>query len=129
LKLQGGVIPTTPVDPLNEVVGILISNANGVIYSASLMPGDMHMHGTRIVKFIDKTAKTGNGIRGGLAKVQLFNRTGRFHLKVQAYADFSAATLPTMTVQFQVGNDVFMTKGDWARTTHGWKLEFAPFPH
>jgi cysteine-rich repeat protein len=130
LKVQGGFIPLTPIDPLQEEVGILLDNASGIIYRALLEPGDMVGVGkhTRIIKFIDKTARDGTGLRGGLYKVQFFTRAGRVHVKVLAYGDLGAATLPTMALQVKIGDDVFYTRGDWKRTSHGWKLEFARFP-
>jgi hypothetical protein len=129
LSFSGGVIPASPaqIDPLNEPVGFLLTNANGAIYRAQLQPGDLKGSAIKF-GFRDPSARFGSGIRDGLYKVKGFLRNGVYHFNVFAYADLSAATLPTMTLQIVVGDDAFFTKANWTRTSRGWRYEFPRIP-
>ena len=128
LRIHGGVIPETAVDPPTEPVGILITNANGVVYRVVLQPGDMRALGAGSFGFVDKKARSGKGSRNGLYRLKVRDVNGRYHLVVQAFTNLDAATLPTMATQFLIGNDVFLTKGVWTQTRKGWELEFNRFP-
>jgi hypothetical protein len=43
---------------------------------------------------------------------------------IEAYGDFSAATLPTMTIQIGIGDDMFFTKGAFTARKYGWYWSF-----
>jgi hypothetical protein len=43
---------------------------------------------------------------------------------IEAYGDFSAATLPTMTIQIGIGDDMFFTKGAFSTRRYGWYWSF-----
>ena len=45
-------------------------------------------------------------------------------LTLEAYGDFSAATLPTMTIQVGIGDDMFFTKGAFTPRKYGWYWSF-----
>jgi cysteine-rich repeat protein len=120
LKIQGGIIPSHPIDPATMRAGVLMTNADGVIYRALLNAGDLQPHGTRW-QYVDKTAASRPG--GGIFKIQLFNRQGIYHVKVKAYGDLSHATLPTMAAQFQLGDDVYLNRSVWRQRGNGWHLQ------
>jgi cysteine-rich repeat protein len=129
LSIHGRIEPTTPIDPATEQVGILLTNENGAIYRGVLVPGDMVSGGGQIqnFKFVDRDAKLGLGIRQGLGKVMIYKRSNAYSVYITAYGDLSAATLPDMTIQLVVGNDVFQNTGTWKPKSYGWKLEFPRF--
>lgn len=43
-------------------------------------------------------------------------------MAIKAYGDFSAATLPTMSIQ--IGDDMFFTKGAFSPRRYGWYWSF-----
>lgn len=120
LKGHGRITPTTSIDPSNERVGIVISNAGGDVYRAVLEPGDLVKKGKKWV-FRDKRARAGNGIRDGIASFHLYQRR-TFGFSFQAYGDASRATLARMTIHLWVGDDEFTNTSDWKATPNGWKL-------
>jgi cysteine-rich repeat protein len=130
--LHGRIVPLTPIDPSTETVAVLVSNENGVIYRGELQPGDMGGRGGKAVpwRFTDrKAAKQGNGLRDGIARLSIAKtQGGPYVVNILAYGDFSAATLPDMTVQFVVGDDAFQNTGTWKQVSYGWRLDFPRFP-
>lgn len=118
LRLHGALTPATPMDPLTDGFAVVLSNADGVLFRAELLPADFV--GRRRPRFLDRGASA----RGGLYKVSLLRDGDRVHFGVQAYAELARATVPTMTIQIAVGDDVFVSKADWRRTRSGWLLGF-----
>lgn len=105
----------------NDPVTITLSNANGTIYSASLLPGDLVKRGRNLV-FTDRHARKGLGIRDGIASVRLSPVPKVFATRVtiQVFADLSAAVDPTMTLVIQVGDDVSAVTDTWQAKKYGW---------
>src|SRR5262249_38744704 len=73
-KVHGRLV-LSPSSSITGRFGILLTNANGVIYRGELQPGDLMLRGTSAV-FFDRTAAIGPGTRGGLFKVKVRNKTG-----------------------------------------------------
>jgi hypothetical protein len=115
-----------------------ITNANGHVYSGSILPGDLIPGGVRNglpsrYKFKDKTARTlGEGsLRDGIFRVGMRFRNvdgdPSFTVKLKIYGDFSLATEPRMTTQWYGVDDVGYLTADWTQTSRGWKLTLANF--
>jgi len=118
------------IDPQEEGVTIQLSNADGVIYEAMLPPSSFVMRSPTRFSFKDKTAVTGVdpvGPHAGLAQLYMQFRVieGVSYLtfKIKAYGDFSEATLPCMTTQVTVGDDLAALRADWTlRKAGAWWL-------
>ena len=110
-----------------------LRNANGVIYSGTLEPGDWEPSGfkngyaTRF-RFKDKTAKT---LGDGSLRDGIFRCSGRFRnvqgepsftIQLEVYNDFSSATLANMTTQWYGLADIGVLTADWTPTSKGWML-------
>ncbi len=129
VSIHGRFIPETPADPATEGFEFLLTNANGEIYRARLLPGDFRakVKATKSQwKFTDKTAKRGPGIRDGFFKVQVKRdiRGGfqNFTFKIKAYGDMSRAVLRSMTTLVYIGNDVAFLTAEWSGQPGRWKL-------
>jgi cysteine-rich repeat protein len=120
LKIQGGITPSAPLDPASVPTGLLMTNANGVIYRVVLPAGALQPIGHGHFRYANKLAP--RSPTGGLYKIDMFLRDGIWHLKIAAYADLSAATLPTMAAQFLAGEQVYLNKSEWRRRANGWHL-------
>ncbi len=123
-KVHGRIDPVTPIAPTTEEVGILLTNADGIIYKALLYPGDITGRRDARFLFVDRAARKGNGIRGGIGKLTIRRLAHRYWFTVETYGDLRGATLPVMTVQLMIGDDVFSYKSEWKRTRTGWKVDF-----
>src|SRR5579871_627304 len=121
LKIQGGITPSRPLDPSAVAIGLLMTNANGPIYRAVLAPGALRPVGRGHFQYVSKDAA--RSPTGGLYKIDMFLREGIWHLKIKAYGNLSAATLPTMAAQFLAGDQVYMNKSEWRLRSNGWHLE------
>ncbi|HLK09799.1 MAG TPA: DUF4215 domain-containing protein [Candidatus Binatia bacterium] len=121
LKIQGGITPSRPLDPSAVAIGLLMTNANGPIYRAVLAPGALRPVGRGHFQYVSKDAA--RSPTGGLYKIDMFLRDGIWHLKIKAYGNLSAATLPTMAAQFLAGDQVYMNKSEWRLRSNGWHLE------
>jgi TQXA domain-containing protein len=123
-RVHGRLEPESAHDALTEGLSVMVTNTNGVIYKAHLLPGDLKQHFTTM-SFVDKAAARGEGTREGLYRVKL-KRGIRNSLvvTVEAYGDFSAATIPTMTIQIGIGDDMFFTKGAFTARKYGWYWSF-----
>ncbi len=106
-----------PGDPLT----ITLTNSNGLVYTGSLLAGDLQERGRALV-FKDRTAKTG-GIRDGIAlvKLQAVPKTGAMRVTIQAYGDMSAATEADMTLAITVGDDANSVTSTWIAKAFGWQ--------
>jgi len=123
-RVHGRLEPTTAHDAVAEGFTVVVTNPNGIIYKARLFPGDMERRWSA-VRFTDKAARHGNGTRDGLSRVKMTRSTkGAIIVTVEAYGDFSAATLPAMTIQIGIGDDMFLTKGAWTQRRYGWYWAF-----
>ena len=105
----------------SDDLSLTLENANGVIYSASLQPGDLLRRGKSLV-FTDRGAKKGAGVRGGIAKVKIQEVPKGLGIRVtiEAYGDLSAATDPTMTLKVRVGAHANQVTDFWQETAFGW---------
>jgi len=126
VRIHGRFDAYTAIDPTADGFVFALSNESGEIFRARLLPGDLQLRGTRRWRFIDKTAKTGPGIRDGFFKVKV-DRTGRGPLynwvfSFSAYGDLSGATVPTMTTQTYLGDDVAVLKATWSGSPGNWRL-------
>ncbi len=123
-RVHGRLQPQTAHDARAEGVSVLVTNSNGVIYKAHLLPGDLDLH-ARTLSFKDKAAARGEGTRDGLFRVKLQGtvRNG-ITVTVEAYGDFSRATIPAMTIQIGIGDDMFFTKGAFSKRRYGWYFNF-----
>jgi len=115
------VVLGAPTDTLHSRVGWLLTNANGVIYRASIDPADLSPSSGGRFEFTDPGARVGQGGHDGLYKIKLLikNGGGTFY-KVKWYGDMSAATLPEMALQFYVEDQVFLWEASWTQTGGGW---------
>jgi hypothetical protein len=111
--------------PSASGLDITLRNASGVVYDATLLPGDFVRRGREWL-WKDKTAKTGPGpgLRDGLFKVEMqLADDGLWRLKIRAYGNLSAATVPTMTITIEAGGVVFQHTATWAKIKKGWQLK------
>ena len=126
-------LETAPVDLSAMSVGMLLSNAQGAIYSDSLPAGALTASpsGT-IFRFSNPGARAGGGFYSLKIKQ---NRSNSYTISFTSYGDLSAATDPAMRLQFYIGEDVnaardgriFITLAQpWTRTPSGWR---APKDH
>ena len=112
--------PGAIIDP-DDPFTIVLRNANGVVYSASLLPGDFSQRGKSLV-FLDKNARLGTGTRGGLASVKIAAtpQGSGTRVTVQAYGDMSDATDAQMTLEITVGDDANAVTDTWEQRAYGW---------
>jgi hypothetical protein len=62
---------------------------------------------------------------GGLFQFEIGKRGNlreRHRIRLKVFADFTAATEPTMTMQIVIGNDLFCNKATWIAQPFGWRL-------
>jgi cysteine-rich repeat protein len=119
--VHGSFNPASTMDPSTESVGVLLTNATGILFSADLAGGAVHQVGRQKFRFRDNAAKLAHS---GLWSLEIRWRPGRGYVfRAKAYDDLAAATEALMTVQFHVGDDAFMNSSEWQQTSRGWKLE------
>jgi hypothetical protein len=127
LVVHGRFVVEQEADLIREPFTVTLSNGSGMIYQASLVPGDLVARG-KGVAFKDKTAKLTGGIRHGLKHVKLKFKLSRGRLYLifsfKAYADLSLATEPRMAISVTVGNLGGFNETEWKRTAKGWQLSF-----
>jgi len=116
-----------------ENFGILVTNADGIVYRGALDPGLLTKKagGKGRFKFRDRLAKKGLGTSDGLSRVSIRPRTfsGVDYLvfSVRSYDDLSAATMADMTTQVVLGNDVGSLSATWTERPNGWRLSVSSF--
>jgi len=123
-KAFGRIDPLTDIDPEHEGFGVVLTDSQGIVYTATLGPGLMQPTklGSRRWRFNDRNAKKGTSTHFGLSKVQIDPHYGGYKVEIDAYGDFSKAEAE-MTLQFVVGNDEFFNKATWTPTKNGgWKV-------
>jgi len=133
-SLTGRTVPLTTMDPAAENVSFLLTNMNGVVYAETVLAGKF-IPNTKLDKwkYVLK--------RNGLPQIYNFqinkkvNRTTGetefiFKAKSESGLDMTnpAATgqsvdlLKTMTIQINVGDDVFYNTAAWELKSNGWHL-------
>ncbi len=131
-KMHASFFPRSQLDPVSDGFSVLLTNAEGVVYRASLLAGDMvsRRNGKRFA-FSDRSAKQGNGVRDGLARIRLKlrmrNGVPNYSFSIKAWGDFSSATLPMMRTQIVIGNDGTSGQAEWRPTRFGWKALSSDF--
>jgi len=121
IKLQGSIHPTTSFDPPSEKFGLLITNANGRVYSAVVTPGQIQRVGDGQWVYRNRAAQ----LSGGIFLLKLRQASGgagtvlRFSLV--ATGELTGATLPAMTTEIVVGDDVAANKMSWTQLKTGFK--------
>ncbi len=120
IRLQAAFKPNTPADPATEQVGLLITNANGVVFADLLPAGTVKKAGKAWAATV-KSAKTG----GGIFKLKItLHADGSYRFNVRAYEEMSStATLATMSVQLLIGDDAAVTTSTWAAIKTGWRVQ------
>jgi hypothetical protein len=129
LKLRGRVVVNPlGLNPVEEGFGVALSNPNGIIYEATLFPGDFIARAGNFgrYKWRDRAAKAGQGVRNGLYLVRShfkqLNGEWVYMFKVKAYADLNAAIESDMAVQVFGVDDVAILTATWTQRRSGWKL-------
>jgi cysteine-rich repeat protein len=126
--IRVGFLPTEPFDPSAISFGVTLQNANGVIFTGMLFPGDLKKAG-HSWKFRDPLAARGAGIRDGIRFVSMSRRSdGLWRFQLKAFADLSAATDPVMTVIVMADSEVFTKTATWTELANGWKVNFNLVP-
>lgn len=124
LQFQVKITPTLPVDPAATTLGVTLTNANGIVYAAQLLPGDLKKQG-KLWLFRDNSAVKGPGVRGGLQIVRVRTKDNlTFRIDIKANSDLlqQLATLPEMTIQLVFGADAFQQTATWSPLKNGWKV-------
>ena len=121
LLVRSAFPPSTVLDPAAEQFEIVLRNANGIIYQATLQPGDL-VQVAHTFRFKDKGARRGQGIRGGLSQVLIAPVTGGTgtRVNVEAWGDLDAATEAEMTLEITVGDDATEVTSTWEKRAFGW---------
>jgi cysteine-rich repeat protein len=120
--LQTAFVPTTPINPPVETFSLLITNANGVVYSKTVPPGSFFsiggggwIHKNRLASKL-----------GGLFQVKILPDSSganpnAIRVAIKAFGEMTDPTLSLMTVQITIGNDAFFATTDWdVLKTGGW---------
>jgi cysteine-rich repeat protein len=120
LKVNGVVVTRLPVSTEGLTITVRLSNANGVVYEATLDGGDLVAKG-RQLKFRDRNAAS--AVEGGIGIFRVSpHRTDGYRVKVEAYGDLSAATLADMTIEILFGLETYQNSATWMSTPKGWRL-------
>jgi len=119
------------VDPVTSGFSVELHNASGIVYGASLFPGDMQPLRNLYYQFRDRDARYGYGTRGGLFRVltrfREYSDGWYYTVRIMAFSDLSSATLPIMTVIFdEIGPQSSVT-AEWVETQFGWRLPLNRF--
>ena len=127
LEFQVSFDPSQVFDPATTNVSVVVTNDDGLVFGATLLPGDLRRQGGRQWVFRDPDARKGQGTRGGLFLVKTVFRPegnrGEWRINVKAYGDLAKATVPVMTIQVAVGSEAFQKTATWNRTRKGWDVD------
>jgi len=122
LKVHGSFENDHSIDPTHLVVGVRLTNANGVVYSASVPLGAMTMRKTKVRTFFRfKDAAVKSNPNGGIALFAVSKDARWYRVNALAYGDLSAAT-SEMTMEVFFGHEEYTSHGRWRRTLRGWTL-------
>ena len=132
-RAQVAFDPTNPnLDPSTIKVGITLTNSNGIVFAATLQPGDMVRKSSRTWKFKDPGAINGHPVRGGISDVLIVTKpqsgTSEYRINIRVHADLPLTDVvpPTqqMTLQVVLGNEAFQKTSTWAEFRNGWKADY-----
>jgi hypothetical protein len=120
-----------PVDPVTSGFRFDLSNQYGLVYGASLYPGDFEPLRNLYYRFRDPEARYGNGVREGvyqiLTRFREYSDGWYYTVRIMAFSDLSAATEPRMTVLFSELNGTAAITAEWVPTQFGWRLPLGRF--
>lgn len=121
LAVHGSLAPTTPITPSTEEIKIILTNANGSVYTLTIPAGDVKQLSRNLFRFRNKLAQRN---RSGLARfdVRFFPKRNNYTFVLKTYGDLSKATLADMGFQISIGDDGFLNKSTWQSTPKGWIL-------
>jgi len=120
LKVHGKFTPTTPVDPLTEDVGIVLTNSLAIIFRGTIPASNVTgIPGGKSFKFKDPTRT----IADGVVKLQIKHLPrGDWTFNLTAYGNLRQATVPEMAFSFRIGDDSFVVDRRWQQLSNGWLL-------
>jgi hypothetical protein len=126
IELHARIVPISSIDPASEPVTVELSDPNGVLFTATLNPGDIKTtNGGKRWLYRNPAAKTAGGIyRLSIAPRHDVNEG--YRVDVLAYGDLSAATDPNISTFIVVGGDSFFDNGPWTPHKNGWMRDFTP---
>jgi len=118
-RLHGVILPSSgPLnDPSTSTVGIRVENDNGTVYSEELEPGAVAAVDGSTFRLMNMEARQSGGV------AFLFIRSSQHRLTkvaIVCYGDFSAATSAHMRTTLTIGDQTFVSEGDWRATVNGW---------
>lgn len=120
-----------PVDPTTSGFRFDLSNEHGLVYGASLYPGDFEPMRNLYYRFRDPEARYGNGVREGvyqiLTRFREYSDGWYYTVRIMAFSDLSTATEPRMTVLFSELNGTASITAEWVPTQFGWRLPLGRF--
>lgn len=120
-----------PVDPLTSGFRFDLLNEHGLIYGASMFPGDFEPLRNLHYRFRDPEARYGSGVREGvyqiLTRFREYSDGWYYTVRIMAFSDLSAATEPRMTVLFSEFNGTASITAEWVPTQFGWRLPLGRF--
>jgi len=132
--IHGNFRAAQDVDFTKDPFAIMLSNAEGLIYQGTLVPGEFKkkVNGKGRYVFRDRDARAnGQGDADGIYRVSMREKVENGYVyayfRFRAFGDFSAATLPRMTLQIAAGNHVGTITADWRQTGSGWVLKQRDF--
>jgi len=100
-------------------VRVELRNADGVVYVATLAPGEVEKRSESSFLMRNAAAR----YDGGFSRFQIRKRTKRASsITFKAYGDLSAATLSEMTLTITIGAEEFRADGNWKQLANGWRL-------
>jgi len=110
------------IDPPAELFRLSLSNALfDPMFAFSLPPGSFKQQGSGTFTYRNNDARK----VGGIAFVKISQRDGSttdYKIDIQAFDAglVSTATVPVMTVKFEIGDDPFETTNTWIQKPNGW---------
>ncbi len=121
LAVHGSLAPLTPITPNLEEIKVLLTNADGKIYSLAIPAGDVKQVSRNLFRFRNRLAQRQ---RDGLARfdVRYFPKRNTFTFVLKTYGDLSKATIAQMGFQVSIGDDGFLNQSSWQETPKGWLL-------
>ncbi len=125
-KFHGRVLAAPEdFDPMEQGFGLVVSNEDGVIFRAELLPGDFTCRKLRC-KFKDRLARSGAGRRDGIytlrTRFKQLDGEWTYTFTVKVFTDLSRATTPRMTTQVYGVDGVGFLTSDWRAKGEGWIL-------
>jgi cysteine-rich repeat protein len=121
LAVHGSLSPATAIAPSTEEIKIILTNANGAVYSLVIPAGDVKQLSRNLFRFRNKLAQRN---RSGLARfdVRFYPKRNNYTFVLKTYGDLSKATLAQMGFQLAIGDDGFLNQSTWQSNPKGWVL-------